>query len=38
MQLLTHLPGTSDHPAYRIFNCCACGALEWHEKTTDKPA
>ena len=29
MKFLTYLPRAIDHPGYRIFDCSACGFIEW---------
>jgi hypothetical protein len=29
VELLTVLPGTVDHSAYRIFACTACNFVQW---------
>jgi DNA-directed RNA polymerase subunit M/transcription elongation factor TFIIS len=33
VKLLTALPRTGDQPAYRIFECSACGAVDWKPQT-----
>ncbi len=29
MELLTRLPATGEHPAYRILSCTACSFVQW---------